>query len=110
MPRIHECAPGGLTSSPENRLKGAQSELPMSEETPRKSEWPLIAVCICLAGFGLSAVPFVGTKYGDWPEACALAIGLLPLIYLAVRTIIMFSTRMARLEERVRDLEGRRSL
>ena len=80
----------------------------MSDSTSQKNDWPLAGVCIGLSGFGLSAVPFVGTKYGDWPEACALAIGLLPLIYLAIHTSLRYNSRLASLERRIRDLEAGR--
>jgi hypothetical protein len=72
----------------------------------RGSDWPLAGVCIATSGFGLSAVPFVGTRYGDWPEAVALAIGLLPLIYLAIHMSLRFSERLTSLESRLRELEG----
>jgi hypothetical protein len=72
----------------------------------RKSDWPLAAVCIGLSGFGLSAVPFVGTRYGDWPEAIALGIGLLPLIYLAVFAAMRFNSRIAAVENRLHELDS----
>jgi hypothetical protein len=74
----------------------------------RKSDWPLTAVCIGLSGFGLSAVPFVGTRYGDWPEAVALGIGLLPLIYIAVFMAMRFNSRIVAVENRLRQLDERR--
>ena len=73
-----------------------------------KSDWPMVGVCLALSGFGLSAVPFIGTKYGDWPEATALAIGLLPLVYLAIHMSLRFNSRLNRIEERLRLLEGGR--
>ena len=80
----------------------------MSEATRRKSDWPLAAVCIGLSGFGLSAVPFVGTRYGDWPEAIALGIGLLPLVYLAVFMAVRFNERLRSIESRMADIEAGR--
>jgi hypothetical protein len=71
-----------------------------------KSDWPTVGVCLALSGFGLSAVPFIGTKYGDWPEATALAIGLLPLVYIAIRMSLRFNSRLNQIEERLRLLEG----
>jgi hypothetical protein len=68
----------------------------------------MVGVCLALSGFGLSAVPFVGTRYGDWPEAAALAIGLLPLIYIAIHLCLRFHARMLDLEERLRILEAGR--
>jgi len=79
----------------------------MGEATHRGSDWPLAAVCIGLSGFGLSAVPFVGTRYGDWPEATALGIGLLPLIYLAVHMSARFNERLRSIESRLADIEAK---
>jgi hypothetical protein len=73
-----------------------------------KSDWPTVGVCLALSGFGLSAVPFIGTKYGDLPEATALAIGLLPLVYIAIRMSLRFNNRLNQIEERLRLLEGAR--
>lgn len=80
----------------------------MSNDTPRKSDWPVIGLSLCLSGFGLSAVPFIGTRYGDWPEAVALAVGLLPLIFVAIRIIMQFDQRLASVESRQRKLEAGR--
>jgi len=78
----------------------------MSATIWEKSDWPLVGVCVTLSGFGLSAVPFIGTKYGDWPEATALAIGLLPLIYIAIHMSLRFNSRLNGIEERLLALEG----
>ena len=75
---------------------------------PRGYDWPLAAVCLCLSGFGLSAVPFVGTRYGDWPEAIALGIGLLPLVYLCIHMALRINERFVALEKRVQELESRK--
>lgn len=82
-------------------------ELTKREAIERK-DWALAGVCICLSGFGLAAVPFVGTKYGDWPEAIALGVGLLPLIYLTIHTVQRFKERLRSIEDRLRDLERAR--
>ena len=74
------------------------------EQMDRK-DWSLIAVCIGLSGFGLAAVPFVGTRYGDWPEAIALAVGLLPLIYIMIHTAMRFKERLRAIEDRLNALE-----
>ena len=74
-------------------------------EARERRDWAVTGVCIGLSGFGLSAVPFVGTKYGDWPEAVALAIGLLPMIYITIHTVMRFKERMRELEDRVAELE-----
>jgi hypothetical protein len=81
----------------------------MSATIWQKSDWPMVGVCLTLSGFGLSAVPFVGTRYGDWPEAAALGIGLLPLIYVAIHMALRFNARLVDLEERLRTLEAGRS-
>jgi hypothetical protein len=75
----------------------------------QKSDWPLVGVCLALSGFGLSAVPFIGSRYGDWPEAVALAIGMLPLIYVAIHMALRFNDRLASLEERLRAMEAGRA-
>jgi hypothetical protein len=81
----------------------------MTDKILQKSDWPVIGVCFALSGFGLSAVPFIGTKYGDWPEAVALAIGLLPLIYVGIYMGIRFTARLTELDERLRALEASRT-
>lgn len=77
----------------------------MSDDATERKDWALTGVCIGLSGFGLSAVPFVGTKYGDWPEAMALAIGLLPLIYITIHTVMRFKERLRSIEDRLNALE-----
>jgi hypothetical protein len=81
----------------------------VSEPIWQKSDWPIVGVCLTLSGFGLSAVPFIGTKYGDWPEAMALGVGLLPLIYVAISMGFRFATRLADIDERLRRLEASRT-
>lgn len=78
----------------------------MNEIKPIRASWGLTAVCLALSGFGLSAVPFVGTRYGDWPEAIALAIGLLPFIYLCVDVAAKTHRRLADLEAAVNRLQS----
>ena len=77
-------------------------------ETIERKDWALTGVCIGLAGFGLAAVPFVGTKYGDWPEAIALGIGLLPLVYITIHTVMRFKERLRAIEDRLSALERSR--
>jgi hypothetical protein len=81
----------------------------MTNKILLKSDWPTVGVCFALSGFGLSAVPFIGTKYGDWPEAMSLAIGLLPLIYVGIHMGMRFTARLTDLDERLRALEASRS-
>jgi len=84
------------------------ADQPTEREVIERKDWAVTGVCIGLAGFGLSAVPFVGTKYGDWPEAMALAIGLLPLIYITIHTVQRFKERLRAIEDRLSALERRR--
>ena len=77
----------------------------LTDETTERKDWALTGVCIGLSGFGLSAVPFVGTKYGDWPEAMALGVGLLPLIYITIHTVMRFKERLRSIEDRLSALE-----
>jgi hypothetical protein len=77
----------------------------MSETQMERRDWALAGACLCLSGFGLSAVPFVGTRYGDWPEAMALAIGLLPLVYISIHMIVRFMSRFRAIESRLDELE-----
>ncbi len=80
----------------------------MSDTHMARRDWALAGVCLCLSGFGLSAVPFVGTRYGDWPEAIALGIGLLPLVYIAIHMIVRFMARVQVIEDRLDVLERRK--
>ncbi len=77
----------------------------MAETKPIKAGWPVAGVCLAHSGFGIAAVPFVGTRYGDWPEAIALAIGLLPLVYLGIDVCGRTHRRLLYLEERIAQLE-----
>jgi hypothetical protein len=77
----------------------------MRHEATDRKDWALTGVCIGLSGFGLAAVPFVGTKYGDWPEAIVLAIGLLPLVYIMIHTAVRFKERLRAIEDRLSALE-----
>lgn len=77
----------------------------MVDEATERRDWSLTGVCIGLSGFGLAAVPFVGTRYGDWPEAVALAVGLLPLIYITIHTVMRFKERLRAIEDRLSALE-----
>lgn len=82
----------------------------MSDDTAKReaverNDWALAGVCIGLSGLGLAAVPFVGTKYGDWPEAIALGVGLLPLVYITIHTVQRFKERLRAIEDRLSALE-----
>jgi len=49
---------------------------------------------------GLLAVPFVGTRWGDFDEMIALIIGVAPLIYLLFFALANLNQRIAELEDR----------
>jgi hypothetical protein len=81
----------------------------MRDKIWRRSDWPTVGVCLVLSGFGLAAVPFIGTKYGDWPEAMALAIGLLPLVYVSIYFGTRIASRLADIDRRLSALEASRA-
>jgi hypothetical protein len=49
---------------------------------------------------GLLAVPFVGTRWGDFDEMVALIIGVAPLLYLLFFALANLNQRIAELEDR----------
>ena len=59
-----------------------------------------IIVCMIIAIPALSAVPFVGTRFGDFPEFVALVIGVAPIIYLVFFAMFNLNRRLAELEKR----------
>jgi hypothetical protein len=59
-----------------------------------------IILCMVIAIPALSAVPFVGTRFGDFPEFIALFIGVAPIIYLVFFAIFNLNNRIAELEGR----------
>jgi hypothetical protein len=59
-----------------------------------------IILCMIIAIPALSAVPFVGTRFGDFPEFVALFIGVAPIIYLVFFAIFNLNSRIAELEKR----------
>ncbi len=77
----------------------------MSDTHMERRDWALTGACLVLSGIGLSAVPFVGTRYGDWPEAIALGIAILPLVYISIHVIVRFMARMQQIEARLDALE-----
>ena len=80
----------------------------MTVATTHKASWRLAIVCLGLSVVILGAVPFIGSKYGDWIEAIALALGLLPLIYLGIHTVVITKRRFADLEARLARLDSAR--
>ena len=79
-------------------------ELLMSA-TVQKPAWPLAITCLVLSGIIFGAVPFIGSKYGDWIEAYTMLAGLLPLIYLGIDTVIRTKRRLQSLEDRLAKLD-----
>ncbi len=77
----------------------------MSDTHMERNDWALAAACLVLSGLGLSAVPFVGTRYGDWPEAIALGIAIVPLVYISIHMIVRVFARMKAIEDRLDALE-----
>jgi hypothetical protein len=59
-----------------------------------------IIICMIIAIPALAAVPFVGTRYGDFNEFIALVIGVAPIIYLVFFAMFNLNRRLAALEAR----------
>ena len=72
----------------------------MSEAADLRSYSSRYAVCLVISVLGLLAVPYVGTRWGDFNEMCALIIGLAPLFYILAFSIANLNQRLAALEER----------
>jgi hypothetical protein len=72
----------------------------MSEAADLRSYSSRFAVCLVISVLGLLAVPYVGTRWGDFNEMCALIIGLAPLFYILAFSIANLNQRIAALERR----------
>ena len=72
----------------------------MTTARDRRDEKLRIIVCMVIALPALSAVPFVGTRFGDFPEFMALFIGVAPIIYLVFFAMFNLNRRLAQLEGR----------
>jgi hypothetical protein len=59
-----------------------------------------IAACMAVSILGLLAVPYVGTRWGDFNEMIALIIGVAPLIYLLFFALSNLNQRIVELENR----------
>jgi hypothetical protein len=59
-----------------------------------------IILCMVIATPALAAVPFVGTRFGDFREFIALAIGVAPIIYLVFFAVFNLNRRLSVLEKR----------
>jgi hypothetical protein len=75
----------------------------MSSAKDLRDETLRIVVCMVIAIPALAAVPFVGTRFGDFPEFIALAIGVSPIIYLVFWAMFNLNRRIAELETRRAD-------
>ena len=58
-----------------------------------------IILCMVVATPALAAVPFVGTRFGDFPEFIALLISVAPIIYLVFFAMFNLNSRIAELEK-----------
>jgi hypothetical protein len=72
----------------------------MTEAADLKNYSSRFAVCLVVSILGLLAVPFVGTRWGDFNEMVALIIGLAPLFYILIFSITNLNQRIAALEKR----------
>ena len=79
----------------------------VTRREPQRPDWRRTGPCIFLSAAGLLAVPFVGARFGGWPEALAIAIGLSPLVYIAISVAIQFNSRLAEFEQRLCELARR---
>ena len=72
----------------------------MTEAADLRNYSARFAVCLVISILGLLAVPYVGTRWGDFNEMCALIIGLAPLFYILIFSIANLNQRIAALERR----------
>ena len=72
----------------------------MASPKDLRDEMLRIVVCMIIAVPALSAVPFVGTRFGDFPEFIALVIGVAPIVYLVFWAMFNLNRRIAELEQR----------
>jgi hypothetical protein len=73
---------------------------PMTESTDLRNYSLRTIVCMVISVAGLLAVPFVGTRWGDFNEMIALIIGVTPILYLVFFAIFNLNQRIAELEKR----------
>jgi hypothetical protein len=86
--------PGRATGEP------ARGTPDMARAKDLRDEKLRIMACMIIAIPALSAVPFVGTRFGDFPEFVALFIGVAPIVYLVFFAVFNLNNRMAELEKR----------
>ncbi len=72
----------------------------MTSANDLRDERLRIIACLAIALPALSAVPFVGTRFGDFPEFVALFIGVAPIIYLVFFAMFNLNRRIAEIEKR----------
>jgi hypothetical protein len=72
----------------------------MTEATDLRNYSSRFAVCLVISILGLLAVPYVGTRWGDFNEMVALIIGLAPLFYILAFSIANLNQRVTALERR----------
>jgi hypothetical protein len=72
----------------------------MAEATDLRNYSSRFAVCLVISILGLLAVPYVGTRWGDFNEMVALIIGLAPLFYILAFSIANLNQRITALERR----------
>jgi hypothetical protein len=72
----------------------------MTEAEDLRNYSSRFAVCLGISVLGLLAVPYVGTRWGDFNEMVALIIGLAPLFYVLAFSITNLNRRLAALEKR----------
>jgi hypothetical protein len=82
---------GGMTT---------EDEPSMASPKDLRDEMVRIVICMIIAVPALAAVPFVGTRFGDFPEFIALLIGVAPIIYLVFWAMFNLNRRIAELEQR----------
>jgi len=73
----------------------------MVEGDDLRNYLPRTIVCMVIGILGLAAVPFTGTRFGDFPEMIALAIGVTPILYLAGFALFNINRRLAEVEKRL---------
>ncbi len=72
----------------------------MASANDLRDEKSRIIFCLLIALPALAAVPFVGSRFGDFPEFIALFIGVAPLIYLVFFAMFNLNRRIAEIEKR----------
>ncbi len=73
---------------------------PMAQSTDLRNYSLRTIVCMVISVAGLLAVPYVGTRWGDFNEMVALIIGVTPMLYLVFFALFNLNERIADLEKR----------